>query len=366
MSKILLALFALLAFFSTLAYAQAQTQANTSFQQPKLYSFIETWYGTETSDNKTVNFYAAYAQNSTGLLKLIEDGSCKISFSDLPAIQNPMQPLQGIGYKYTRTFTEPKKISYTVDCVHTAYPQQSKTKEADIIFEFYQVNLLEPTGTIKNKTIIFICEAVGTKPDAINLYTDTSGEWKLRASIQVRPAKSPYRVNFREDNVGDGQYSWNCEAQKSGGSLFAARNQTFKVRYSPNITCNENSDCSQWRPDSCTSSGLQTRACNNTAFCKYQEGRKCTYITETNKTGGDKGVVLIDNPAGKDSSGTPRTASGGPDFLVILLVAAVIAAGGFAVFKIRKKKPGKQEEEEEYNFDEEPGEDGETEADEEK
>ncbi len=313
----------------------------TPTQQSQTSNFIEIWHAPETADNKTVKFFAAYSQNSTGLLKLINDGTCKISFSDSQSF-HPMAFVQDIGYEYSRKFEEPAKVSYTVSCSHVQYPQQQQTREAEIIFEFFNVVLLEPAATVKTKYVNFVCEAAGKKPGILSLYTDTSGEWKPTASISVKGSKSPYRVNFKEEYVADGDYKWNCEAQYNGITAFASKNQSFRVSSSA-ITCDESADCGQWRPENCASDEFQTRACNNTARCKYKEGRGCAQVVETSPESGN-GVTLIDDQE-TTSEKSKTDEGGGPGILTIFLIILVIAGGAaFYFLKIKKKKEPEKEE----------------------
>lgn len=350
MAKTIFISFSFFLLFSSLIYVEAQNQTGS-----QLHSFIEIWHAPVTADNRTMKFFAAYSQNSTGLLKLITDGSCKISFTDSPSVQNPMVFADDTGYEYSRAFKEPVKILYSISCSHVEYPQQQQSNQADIVFEFLNVVLLEPSATVRTKHVNFICEAGGTKPDILNLYTDTSGEWKLRASVNVRGSKSPYRVNFKEGDVADGDYSWNCEAQTAEIGLFAARNQSFRVRFSPNTTCNESADCAQWKPETCISDELQMRACNNTASCKYQEGRRCAQVVEPSPQA-DGGVTLLDEQGTQEK---PKTADvGGPGILAIFLIILVIGGGAGAIVFIRKRKSGKKEEENDEFGEEDFEEDG--------
>ena len=294
-----------------------------------------------SEDNKTVRFIAAYAENSTGIVKLIPNADCKISFGDS---QSKMNYNPDSSYDLTKVFTESVKLTYTISCSQQNYTQQAKSKIVDVVTDFFEVVLISPQNTVSTREVNFICEVRGNRPKSINLYSDTSGEWKLRAKTEIRTSKSPFRVNFTEDFVSDGKYNWNCEAESQNSETkLAPANKQFTVKFAPKSSnCFEAADCSSWSPETCSDS-MQTRKCNNTLECGYSQSRVCSAIS--GRTANDSGITLLESPVLlPDKQASPAKSDGLgilPIFLIIIILAG---AGAFLFLKFKKKKKAKVDE----------------------
>ncbi len=321
-----------------------------NFAKAEEKSILEIGHALMSQDNKTVRFIAAYAENSTSVVSLIPKADCKISFTDQPS-PKPMSYNPGTSYDFTRVFTESAKIDYTVTCSSQNYTQQTKSKRLELVTDFLEVVLISPQNTVTTRNVNFICEVRGNKPNAINLYSDTSGEWKLRASSQIKTTRSPFRVNFTEDYVSDGSYKWNCEAETGKGTKFAPSDKKFTLKFSPKVPdCFEAVDCTSWEPQTC-SGDKQTRSCNKTAECSYTQSRNCTLPA----TSPDNGIVLQSPiPTLPDTPGSAKSKDTGLGILPILLLVLVIAGvGAFLLIKFKRKKQASKDKEKEGDiFDE--------------
>lgn len=347
---VLVGLFCLV-FLVGIVFASAQSptptpsvaQTNQTAQLTKNASLMETGYAINSEDNSTVRFIAAYAENSTGLVRLIQGAACKISFSDSPSPQ-PMAFNLDIGYEFTKVFRESAKLTFTVTCSHPKYIDKTLSKPVEIFLERTEVVLLQPTGKVTTRDVDFVCEARGTKPLSISLYSDTSGEWKIRASANIKGSGSPYRVNFKEEDVPDGSYSWDCAAETPKGLVvFAPAKQPFTVKFSPlSGNCTESLDCGLWKPDICPPEGIFTRACNKTVSCGYKTTRICTPVKEENVSSDGESAIITNAP--EEGRKQSAESTGGLGLLPILLVVILVACGAaFYFLKIKKKKEPKKE-----------------------
>ncbi len=350
---ILVSLFAAFAVFSSISYAMSLSDEK--------YSFMETLTTVISEDNRTVRFLTGYSQNSTGLLTLIPDADCRIIFSTNPLEQTKMNFIKDSGYYYAAVFNESGKVGYTITCSNPAYQPKSQTGQIQLFINFMEIVLIEPKEVVNNRTVNFLCEARGNKPTSINFYTDTSGEWKLRASTEIKGSKSPYRVNFREQNVADGNYKWTCEAETGKSIIAPVGNQSFRVKFS--VNCTESLDCSSWLPSDCPSSAIQNRVCNNTEFCRYEKSRSCTHISEANISGIEPPIQTLGPEETGSQNQQGKSGGSGINILLVVLIIVIIGAGGFALIKLRaKRKRGVEKDEDifgEEDFEEEPEEGGE-------
>ena len=313
----------------------------------KKKAYIETTYSPSSADNTTFKILATYSENSTGLFKLIPNGSCAISFSD--DIQpKPMTFSADKGHDYTKFFNG-TSLNYTVNCFSANYTSEDQTKQINVNIIVTEVALLNPKTTVSTRNVSFVCEVRGQKPDRINLYTDTSGEWRIRASADVTTKSSPYRVQFTENNVDDGEYFWNCEAEVGQAKIAASSNQPFSVKFVSHVTLNcnnENVDCTSWSPDICPSSGKFTRSCNNTDTCNYDLEKSCAAgsVASSPLVASEEPPVETSKPsAGKTGASKP---SEGIDTITIVLILAVIVVIVVIFIKLRKGRKENKEIEE--------------------
>ncbi|HLD41668.1 MAG TPA: hypothetical protein VJB06_01405, partial [archaeon] len=336
-------------FFVFTLFLAVLITANSAQAQEKNASLLEIGYAITSPDNKTVRFISSYAENSTGIVTIIPNADCQIAFSDQTGSKK-MNYNPNSNYDITRTFSESAKITYTVACTHQNYTEQTKTKTAEIITDFFEVVLISPQNNIATREINFICEVRGKKPDSISLYSDTSGEWKLRATSDITTSRPPFRVNFTEEYVSDGPYRWNCEANSGGETKFAPADKKFTVKFAPKIPdCFEAVDCSSWDPDPCQSGDTQSRKCNSTVECGYLESRDCLQPPSNP----DSNITLIESPVLlPDNSGSnklPKT-DGGLGTLPLVLIIIIAGAVSILLLKFRKKRQKKGEEKEEDVF----------------
>src|SRR3989338_7953231 len=145
----------------------------------KAPTLLDSTVKQDVAGSITFTFLASYSENSTGLIKLIPNADCKITFTDFSGQQN-MRYVPDVGYEHTRNFTESVSLSYTVACSHANYAEKTQTRKIEVEVKRLgtEIILLDPKDNIKTKDVVFVCEARGLKPIAVNLYSDTSGEWK--------------------------------------------------------------------------------------------------------------------------------------------------------------------------------------------
>ncbi len=322
-----------------------------------LKAYMATTHFALSAENRTFKIIAAYSENTTGLFKLIPDARCTIVFDD-DLLKLNMTFVPDSGYEYSRAVLE-NSINYNASCSHTKFTHENQTMQIEIKSEVTEVVLIEPTGTVTSRDVSFVCEVRGQKPEKINLYSDTSGEWKSSGTGSVVGPNSPFRVTFIEKDVADGDYKWNCEALIGSNKPRAQNDGRFTVKYSsPNVNCTASIDCTAWQPDICPSRGKFTRICNNTNVCNYDTEESCTLGVVTSVIPSPSVDIVISSPA---PTGGPKPPKGNMDMIYIIIIAVVAVAAILVIFILKRRNSGESLEDlgkDDYRgdeFGEEPG-----------